>query len=99
MATELEELFFLWRRRRNRYVGRRRRYYVRPAHLNEIGRSFELFERYYHSQDPNDLQQFCRFTPTQFDQLYAYVEGQLSAHQRTHLRPISGKQRLVIFLR
>jgi len=99
MATELEELFFLWRRRRSRARKRQQRHYVRPAHLNEIERSFEMFDRYYESPDATDLQQFCRFKFEEFDQLYVYVEGRLSNHQRTHLRPISGKQRLVIFLR
>lgn len=100
MATEsLNELYFLWRRRRNQFRKRKQRRYIRPAHLNEIERSFEVFSRYYQSEDENDLQEFCRFTPIQFDLLYVYVKAQLSAHQKTHLRPITGKQRLIIFLR
>jgi len=98
-SHQLAALYLLWRRRRNRFRKRGRRYYVRPSHLNQIHASFEMFNRYYASQDPNDLQQFCRFTPAEFDELYSYVENQLSTHPRTHLRPISGRQRLVIFLR
>ena len=91
-------LLYWWRRRRNR-LQRFRNYYVRPAHLNQIDMSFELFERYYQSEDPNELQNFCRFTPQTFDELYGYVEGRISNHRLTHRRPITGRQRLVVFLR
>ncbi len=92
-----QRLLLLWllRRRRNQV----RRYYIRPAHHRTIPERFELFYRYYRSEDPNDLKEFLRFTPDHFDQLYDLIDGAMINHPRTHRFPISKRERLAIFLR
>jgi|EndMetStandDraft_8_1072994.scaffolds.fasta_scaffold363606_1 hypothetical protein len=87
-----------WLRRRQRFRTKRR-YYIRPAHQNHLADSFRLFQRYYESEDPLDLEGFCRLSPTSFDNLYAQIEEQISQHVTNHRRPITGKHRLAIFLR
>jgi len=89
-------MLYLVRRRKGR---RKRRHYVRPAHLNRIETSFEIFDRYRLSQDPRDLEGFCRFTPARFDDLFNIIRPSLPVHPRTHLRLITGPQRLVVFMR
>jgi hypothetical protein len=85
---------------RQRQVFRiRRRYYIRPAHQMRLHDSFRLFQRYYESDDPLDLEGFCRLSPEQFDHLYSQIEEQVGRHLINHRRPITGKQRLAIFLR
>lgn len=90
-----QRLLLLWllRRRRNQV----RRYYIRPAHHRTIPERFELFYRYYRSEDPNDLKEFLRFTPDHFDQLYDLIDGAMINHPRTHRFPISKRERLAIF--
>jgi len=100
MLTRAQILGIYWylRRRRPHYRSRRR-YYIRPAHQANLQDSFIIFQRYYESNDSRDLSQFCRFTPVQFDALYEHVQHQLSSHSTTHRRPITGRQRLAVFLR
>jgi hypothetical protein len=86
-------------KRRKRLMKGRRRFYVRLAHLQRIEESFEIFRRYYNSANPEDLKHFCCFTPQLFDELYSRLDARLSLHRTTHVRPITGKERLVVFLR
>jgi len=86
-------LFYLFRQRRHR-----RRFYIRPVHAPLIHTSFEIFDRYYNAQRPEELKSFCRFTPQQFDKLFEKLQDHLTTAP-THRRPIDGKQRLAVFLR
>lgn len=99
MLTRMQIIaIWYWMRRRQR-MRRKRRYCVRPAHRPNIVNSFQMFQRYYESEDPHDLENFCRLSPEQFDQLYQQIENQIGNHSSNHWRPITGKQRLVVFLR
>jgi hypothetical protein len=86
-------LLHLLRQRRHR-----RRFYIRPVHAPLIHTSFEIFDRYYNAQRPEELKSFCRFTPQQFDLLLEQLQEHLATGP-THRRPINAKQRLAIFLR
>jgi hypothetical protein len=99
MLTPAQKLAIYWLLRRRQKFRFKRRYYIRPAHQNQLSDSFRLFQRYYQSDDSLDLEGFCRFSPVNFDILYGRIENQLSRHKATHRRPITGKQRLAIFLR
>lgn len=89
-------LLYFWLRFRQKKT---RRYYIRPAHVDHVNSSFALFERYYQAGDPNQLRQFCRFSPQAFDALFQQIERQLPLHARKHRRPITKRQRLIVFLR
>jgi len=81
---------YWWLRRRKQKGRKKRRYYIRPAHQNLLADSFRLFHRYYESEDPLDLEGFCRLSPENFDSLYAKIESKLT-HMTTHRRPITEK--------
>lgn len=99
MLNTIQKIAIWWLLRRNQQAKIKRRYYIRPAHQNRIQDSFRLFQRYYESDDPRDLEGFCRLSPHEFDQLYAQLENKIGNHYLKHLRPIAGQQRLVVFLR
>uniref|UniRef100_A0A915CR66 MADF domain-containing protein n=2 Tax=Ditylenchus dipsaci TaxID=166011 RepID=A0A915CR66_9BILA len=77
-----------------------RRYYIRPPHASKFALKYgmEMFDRYYRSEDSEDLRSFCRFSPRRFDRLLQMVEDKLK-HPSTHIRPILPRYRLAIFLR
>lgn len=99
MLTQSQIIAIYWWLRRRQQFRRKRRSYVRPAHRIRIEDSFRIFQHYYESNNPMDLRSFCHLSPKEFDNLYGRLEDQLGHHSTTHLRPITGQQRLVIFLR
>ena len=99
MLSKAQVIAIYWWFRRRQRVLSTRRFYIRPAHQIQLVNSFRLFQRYYESDDLRDLENFCRLSPENFNNLYALIEDTIGHHQITHRRPITGKQRLVIFLR
>ncbi|WKY04671.1 hypothetical protein Q1695_005577 [Nippostrongylus brasiliensis] len=76
----------------------RRRYYVRPSHVANIGVRFRTFDSYLVSMDEDRFHEYTRLTPQEFAELYSKIAHRLQ-HSQTHAAPVSPMHRLAITLR
>ncbi|EYB86419.1 hypothetical protein Y032_0279g1197 [Ancylostoma ceylanicum] len=74
------------------------RAYVRQEHVAFLETRFRVFDEYLVTRRPEGFLDFIRLLPDEFEDLYERIGGRL-VHANTHASPISGKHRLMIFLR
>ncbi|CAJ0594880.1 unnamed protein product [Cylicocyclus nassatus] len=72
--------------------------YVRREHIPFLETRFRLFDEYLITRRPIAFLEFIRQKPDEFEDLYERIGSRLE-HLRTHAGPISGRHRLMIYLR
>ena len=81
---------------------RRRKFrasYVRKINFDEAMKGCQRFRLFYDVyRNENELKMFCRLSRDQFDKLHDRIKLRIR-HKLTHVRPVSSKIRLAIFLR
>ena len=71
---------------------------IMPSHCMSTGTRFDLFYRYYLSEDPLDLGNFLRLSPREFDEIVELVKNHMR-WKKTHRYPIKKMEYVVICLR
>ncbi|CAJ0606313.1 unnamed protein product [Cylicocyclus nassatus] len=77
---------------------RQRRQYVRQEHIRFIETRFRIFDEYLVTRRPEGFLEFIKLLPDEFEDLYERIGSGLE-HPRTHLGPVTGRHRLMIYLR